>query len=114
MNITRPGSLWCAVLLAIVILLPTTAGAQDNYTDTPEMPGGVEGQRIQALIDFINAADPALVEPFFAEHCTPEFFEMAPLEMHQEVLVDFHEETGGAVLQDSVGSYRLDRVDEGG
>ncbi len=91
-------SLGYAVLLAAVTLLPLTAVAQDSYTDTPEMPGGVDGLRIQALIDFINAGDPALVEQFFAEHCTPEFFEMAPLEMHQEVYADFVAETGGVTF----------------
>ena len=82
-------------VVAAVVLLPVAAGAQDNYTDTPEMPGGVEGRRIQALIDFINVGDPELVPSFFAEHATSEFFEMAPLEMHQQVYSDFVRDTGG-------------------
>lgn len=84
-----------AAVVAIAMMLAVAAVAQEAYTDVPEMPGGIDGERIQALIDFINAGDPELVPSFFAEHATSEFFEMAPLEMHRDVYMEFVGETGG-------------------
>jgi hypothetical protein len=84
-----------SVLIAVMLLAAVVSAQELGYVDTPEMPAGIEGERIEALIDFINAGDPDLVEAFFAEHCTAEFFAMAPLEMHQQVYKDFATQTGG-------------------
>ncbi len=82
-----------ALFMAFAAVLP--AVAQDDYTDLTEPPEGIEGERLRALVEYINSNDPARIGPFFAEHCTAEFFEMAPLEMHQRVLADVFERTGG-------------------
>jgi len=98
MTVTNRWMRLLAVATAVLVcgFVPAgTARAQESYTDIPELPDGIEGERIEALIAYINANDPELVAPFFEQHCTCEFFEMAPLEMHQEVLADFHSETGG-------------------
>ena len=56
-------------VLLVCALSATAAFAQApgelGYTDVPEMPGGIEGERIEMFLDAINSEDVELVTRFY-------------------------------------------------
>jgi CubicO group peptidase (beta-lactamase class C family) len=82
-----------------VILLAFQAGwAQapaETYNDSPVLPEGVKGERIQALINTLNSGDPEKISQFLTTHCTERFRNAVPMEGHIEVFLGLFQETGG-------------------
>ncbi len=87
------------LFVCLLLLLPLLAAAQQagehSYKDVSRLPEGTRGQRIAALIDAVNANEPAAVEAFITTHCTEEFQGVASMETHVDVFRSFYRETGG-------------------
>lgn len=83
------------------------AGEQ-SYHDEPAMPDGILGQRIQAVIDAVNANKTEAVAAFLNAHCTAAFRGMAPMEMHANVFLSIYRNTGGIRFH-SIRTYRPER-----
>jgi CubicO group peptidase (beta-lactamase class C family) len=84
--------------LVICLLIASAAWPQtpvETYSDSPVMPAGIQGQRIQALISALNSGNPEEIKKFLTTHCTERFRNFAPMEEHIEVFQGFLQETGG-------------------
>lgn len=53
------------------------------------------GERIQAVIDAVNANKAEAVASFIKKNCTVEFQDMAPMEVHANVFLSIFQSTGG-------------------
>jgi len=88
-------------LFAVLLFSLLTASAgraqtpDETYSDSPVMPAGIQGERIQALIDTLNSGDPEKVRQFLTTHCTEKFRSFVPMEDHIEVFLGLLQETGG-------------------
>src|SRR4030066_1111296 len=67
----------------------------ETYSDSPVLPEGVKGERIQALIATLNSGNPEQIKSFLTTHCTERFRNIAPMEDHIEVFQGLFQETGG-------------------
>lgn len=105
------------VLITLVLCLFTlqVAVAQQpgeiSYHDESVMPSGKKGERIQAIIDTVNANDPDRVRQFVQEHFTEKFLNFAPMDQHIDVFLGFFRETGGIKFH-SIRTYVPERKDE--
>jgi CubicO group peptidase (beta-lactamase class C family) len=89
-------SLFAAIILCFVIFQagwPQTP--TETFSDSPAMPAGIQGQRIQALIDTLNSGDEARVRKFFSIEVGERFRTMVPLDEHVGVFLGLKRETGG-------------------
>jgi CubicO group peptidase (beta-lactamase class C family) len=101
------------VLMAGLLIAPAAFAQQPgeiSYHDESAMPAGIEGQRIQSLIDAFNSGDAERVRAFVEEECTGWFHEI-PIEDHVEVFSDVRREWGGVDFH-SIRSYVPERADE--
>ncbi len=70
------------VLILGLVLVQSAIAQQPgevSYHDESAMAAGLEGQRIQSLIDVFNSGDPDRVRAFVEEECTGWFHEI-PME----------------------------------
>ncbi|HMQ46092.1 MAG TPA: serine hydrolase domain-containing protein [Saprospiraceae bacterium] len=81
------------------------------YEDVSEMPGGVLGQRIEALINTINSDNPKLIKQFILEQTSAEFRDAFPMEEHIMVFRDLFRQTGGLTFH-SIRRYTPARNDQ--
>jgi len=105
-----------AVLFPLVFLLlsmPLFAQqpTEISYRDIPELPQGIRGERIQALISTINANDPASIREFILTAFTGRFQAMVPMEEHIDTFLDMYSRTGGISFH-SIRSYVPERGEE--
>lgn len=88
-------------LLTLAVLVQPALGQVpgETYTDEPTMPGGIEGQRVQLLLDAINAGDVELARAFYEQHLddglratfpAEEFLEWFPSFVREQGGLDFH------------------------
>jgi len=84
-------------LFICLLIIPAgwTQTPGETYSDSPDLPAGIQGQRIQALIDTLNSGDADKVRQFLTTHCTEKFRNIAPMEGHIEVFQGLFQETGG-------------------
>jgi CubicO group peptidase (beta-lactamase class C family) len=82
-----------------------------SYHDQSVFPSGKKGERIQALIDTVNANDPDRVRQFVQEHFTEKFRNFAPIDQHIDVFLGFFRETGGIDFH-SIRTYVPERKRE--
>ena len=72
------------LIVLSVCVLSASAFAQApgelGYTDVPEMPEGIEGERIQMFIDALNNNDVEVVTRFYDEHLSDGVKERLPLD----------------------------------
>jgi len=88
--------LFAAVVICFVIVQGGWAQTPaETYSDTPALPEGVKGARIQALIAALNSGNPEQIKEFLTTHCTERFRTFVPMEDHIEVFQGFLQETGG-------------------
>jgi CubicO group peptidase (beta-lactamase class C family) len=81
-----------ALAIAGTLSAQTTPG---DYTDDRTLPAGVRGERIRALLDAVNAGEPAAVESLAKTAFALEFRERVPLADHVEALLSFHDRSRG-------------------
>ncbi|MCK4409010.1 MAG: beta-lactamase family protein, partial [Candidatus Eisenbacteria sp.] len=72
------------LIAALVCALSATAAfaqapGELGYTDVPEMPEGIEGERVQMLLDAVNNGDVELAKRFHEESFSDELKERFPL-----------------------------------
>jgi CubicO group peptidase (beta-lactamase class C family) len=92
--VKRP--LFTALLICLFIVQAGWAQTPaETYSDSPVLPEGVKGERIQALIAALNSGDPDEIKKFLTTHCTERFRSFVPMEEHIEVFLGFRQETGG-------------------
>ncbi len=103
--------------LALILLLITFQAAvaqqpgEISYHDESVMPTGIIGERIQAVIDTVNANDPDRVREFMEKHCTERFRNFAPMDRHISVFLGLYQETGGMDFH-SIRTYVPERKGE--
>jgi CubicO group peptidase (beta-lactamase class C family) len=104
--------LFAALIIALVIspALWTRPG-QEDFKDNPALPAGIQGQRIQSLIDTLNSGDAGRVRTFFSAEVGERFRNMVPMDEHVGVFLGFHRETGGVEFF-GVRTYVPERPDE--
>ncbi|MCB0589387.1 MAG: beta-lactamase family protein, partial [Phaeodactylibacter sp.] len=99
-------------LLPLCIFFSGPAAAQQSgeqgYKDESVMPEGILGQRIQAVIDAVNANSAKAVQSLLEAHCTEGFREIAPMEMHIDAFLSFYRNTGGVKFH-SIRTYVPER-----
>lgn len=89
-------SLLLSVAMVLIFSGPVPAQSPPGeYRDATEMPQGILGERVRALIAAVNADDPASVDSFFEAHVVSEFREMFPMEEHRAMFRDLGGATGG-------------------
>jgi hypothetical protein len=104
-------------LLALFASLMCTVGApaqqpgELGYEDVSEMPAGIEGERIQLLLDAVNAGDVELATRFYDEHLSQGLKAELPLEAYLESFRGVARQTGGADFH-SVRVYDPPRDDQ--
>lgn len=88
---------FACLFLSFCIPLFTAAqpAGEQSYADVSVMPDGVAGERIQAVIDAVNANSADAVIALLEQHCAAEFREMAPAEMHVNAFRSVFQSTGG-------------------
>lgn len=69
-----------------------TAG---DYTDVPEMPGGIEGERVRMLFEAVNNSDSELARQFYEEHLDEQMQSELPVEAFLGLFRNFTEQSGG-------------------
>ena len=104
-----------SIVIILSLLILQGASAQQpgeiSYHDESVFPSGKMGERIQALIDTVNANDPNRVRHFVQEHFTEKFRDFAPMEQHIDVFLGFFRETGGIDFH-SIRTYVPERKGE--
>jgi CubicO group peptidase (beta-lactamase class C family) len=88
--------------LSIALIVASSAAevarAQQSrgaYTDVPELPEGVVGERIAELIDVLNSNDSERVRELVEERFTESFRNIAPMENHLSVASGLYEQSQG-------------------
>jgi len=84
---------------------------EQSYKDESVMPIGKIGDRIQSLIDTVNANDTNKIRNFIKEQCTKRFHDFAPMEEHIDVFLNFYRQTGGVDFH-SIRTYIPERKRE--
>jgi CubicO group peptidase (beta-lactamase class C family) len=88
-----PNLLLIGVLAGATLLLACAALAQApdelGYTDVPEMPSGLEGERIEMMFDAIRTGDEALAMRFYDEVFSDGVKERFPLEAYMQFFHEF-------------------------
>jgi CubicO group peptidase (beta-lactamase class C family) len=89
--------LFAAILICLFIV---QAGwgqrpVEGDYKDSPIMPAGILGKRIQSLIDTLNSGDMERVRKFISTECGGKFRDFISMDEHISVFLGFHRETGG-------------------
>jgi len=89
--------LFAAVIIALVISQAGWAQGRDqeDFKDNPVLPQGIQGQRIQSLIDTLNSGDEGRVQKFFSTEVGERFRTIVPMDEHISVFLGFQRETGG-------------------
>ncbi|MBP1767600.1 MAG: pbpE 2, partial [Candidatus Aminicenantes bacterium] len=89
--------LFAAVIIALVISQAGWAQGRDqeDFKDNPILPQGIQGQRIQSLIDTLNSGDEGRVQKFFSTEVGERFRTIVPMDEHISVFLGFQRETGG-------------------
>jgi CubicO group peptidase (beta-lactamase class C family) len=82
-----------------------------SYHDESVMSTGVIGERINSVINTLNAGDPQAVRRFLEDECSERFRNMAPMEEHIGVFLGLLRQTGGIDFH-SVRTYVPERVGE--
>lgn len=104
-----------SVVIILSLLILQAASAQQpgeiSYHDESIFPSGKIGERIQALIDTVNANDPDRVRQFVQTNFTEKFRSFAPMEQHIDVFLGFFRETGGIDFH-SIRTYVPERKGE--
>jgi hypothetical protein len=104
-----------SIVIILCLLILQVASAQQpgeiSYHDESVFPSGKIGERIQALIDTVNANDPERVRQFVKEHFAEKFRDFAPMEQHIDVFLGFFRETGGIDFH-SIRTYNPERKGE--
>lgn len=98
------------LFFSLCFLLPAAAQqpGEQSYQDVSVMPAGLKGERIKAIINAVNANKAEAVVSLLEEHCTAEFREMAPMEMHINAFLSFYQSTGGVSFH-SIRTYVPER-----
>ncbi len=99
-------------LIAVPWAQAQQAGSQasSDYRDSKALPQGLQGARIQALIDAINSGNPDHIRTFLEKECTGKFRMAFPLEEHVGGFLRFLGETGGVDFY-SIRSYTPERTE---
>ena len=89
--------LFAAVIICLVLFQAGWAQApdQEDFKDNPVLPQGIQGQRIQSLIDTLNSGDEGRVRKFFSTEVGERFRNIVPMDEHVSVFLGFQRETGG-------------------
>ena len=98
----------CALSVTAVF---AQAPGELGYTDVPEMPEGIEGERVQMMLDAVNGNDVELATRFYDEHLSEEFKAQFPPEAHLEGFHGIVTQTGGMDFH-SVRVYDPPRTDQ--
>ncbi|MBU4204292.1 MAG: beta-lactamase family protein, partial [Acidobacteria bacterium] len=106
----RPAVLFCLICLLLTMPIAAQQPGEISYRDTPEMPEGIKGERIQSLIAAVNSNNPETVRRFVESAFTERFQQIAPIEEHVEILLGIYQETGGIAFH-GIRSYVPERND---
>ncbi|MFH2043415.1 MAG: serine hydrolase domain-containing protein, partial [Acidobacteriota bacterium] len=106
----RPTALFSLVFLLLSMPIAAQQPGEISYRDTPEMPEGIKGERIQSLIAAVNSNNPETVRRFVESAFTERFQQIAPIEEHVEILLGIYQETGGIAFH-GIRSYVPERND---
>jgi CubicO group peptidase (beta-lactamase class C family) len=89
--------LFAAIIVCFVIFQAGWAQQSpgEDFKDNPVMPPGIQGQRIQSLINTVNSGDPESIRTFISTECGERFRTMVPMDEHISVFQGFRRETGG-------------------
>ncbi|MBN1225040.1 MAG: serine hydrolase [Candidatus Aminicenantes bacterium] len=98
----------CLFLLQISFAQRT---GETGFHDESVMPPGKKGERIQSIIDTVNANDPDRIRRFMEEECTEKFRNFAPVDRHIEFILGVFQETGGLAFH-SIRTYVPERKGE--
>lgn len=106
------GRILVALAACAVCVQPAAAQApgEISYHDESVMPGGIEGRRIQSLLNTFNSGDTTQVRAFMEGECTEEFRDYAPMDGHFDVFLSILRMTGGVDFH-SVRTYEPPRED---
>ncbi len=102
--------------LAFLTLLATAAWAQTppgerGYTDVPQMPEGLEGERVQTLFDAVNNDDETLAGQLYQDAMSDEFRSMISQDDFVGFIHSFARQAG-AIEFHSVREYDPPRPDQ--
>lgn len=90
--------MYFSVVLIAAFSVPQAAFAQRSrgaYTDVPELPEGVIGERVAELIDVLNSNDSETIRGFIEERFADSFRNIAPMEEHLGIVADLYEQSQG-------------------
>jgi CubicO group peptidase (beta-lactamase class C family) len=88
--------LFAAIIFCLVILQAGWAQTPaETYSDSQVMPPGIQGQRIQSLINTLNSGDAELIRKFFSTEVGERFRNMVPIDEHVNFFLGFQRQTGG-------------------
>jgi len=103
------------VILLVAILVSPVCSVQQpveiSYTDTSEMPPGKKGERIEALIQAINSAEPDQVRNLIINNFMQRFHTEERIQQHIGSIRNFRQETGGVDFH-SIRTYEPERRNE--
>lgn len=80
------------------------------FRDNLSPPQGKKGERLQALVETINANSPAVTRTFVAAHLTPAFAKSVPIDVFEAAFAKRFAQTGGVDLRGQ-RSYILPQPD---
>lgn len=66
-----------------------------EFQDNPNLPEGIKGARIQALIETLNSGSVDRLRRFLNEDCSERLRNLFPFEDHADIFIRIHEDTGG-------------------
>ena len=107
----KPFLLVCVVFILLFPAFSLQQLGEISYTDSPELPGGIIGSRIQSLIETLNSGSPGTIEKFLNSECTERFKNFVSMDEHIGVFLSFLDQTGGVDFE-SIRTYVPARPDQ--
>jgi len=105
------GRFLLALFVCVLAVTPVVAQQVSiDYQDESVMPEGIEGERIQLLLDAVNENDVELATRFYEEHLGAELKGQLPQDAFVETFHDIVRETGGVDFH-SIRTYDPPRDD---
>lgn len=101
-------------LIVCLFILQAGSGQQPgeiSYSDSPIMPEGLKGKRIQSVIDTVNSGSPERVRSFISTECTERFRNIVSMDDHISTVLGFNQNTGGVDFS-GIRSYVPERKGE--
>lgn len=96
-TIARHATRWVCGLFFLTLFIHALPAqpTNDGFADNTQLPAGIPGERVTALLQAVNSNDPEHIKQFIDRHIGEEFRKFAPIDEMIHALQGTYKQTGG-------------------